>query len=294
METHAIQSILKRLFCVALIIALSQWTLAAGESSPLDTQLLEAASQGDSALVAELVTRGAHINAQDKDGVSALMKASVNRNVDAVKTLLGKGADVDARDRYGRTALIYASINANAGMVRCLLDKVTDIDMADHFNVTALMYAINKTTECTVPKLLLEKGANPNKKTDVGRTALMMAVSAQKLEEVEMLLDAGADVNASDHHGWTALMEASGCYPQPEVKWYISYWNRLTDLVWPVRPDEQPPDCYIRSAHIVKVLLKYGADVHAKDKHGVTALQVAAKSRNKKIEKLLRAYGAKE
>lgn len=141
--------------------------VAAGESSPLDKELLEAVSQGDSALVAELVTRGAHINAHDSNGVSALIKASVNRNLDAVKTLLGKGADVDARDRYGRTALMYAAEHGHAEVVTCLVDRGADIDAGNHFNVTALMYAIDR-------------------KTDVGRTALIMAVSAQKPEEVEI------------------------------------------------------------------------------------------------------------
>ena len=56
-------------------------------------------------------------------------------------------------------------------------------------------------------KLLLERGTNPNPDSGMAsnNTPLQQAAFSGKLEYVRMLLDAGADVNRKDKDGRTAL-----------------------------------------------------------------------------------------
>jgi len=57
-------------------------------------------------------------------------------------------------------------------------------------------------------KLLLDKGADVNKKTDIGETALMTASYGGNVEVVKLLLAKGADINVKNSKGETALMIA--------------------------------------------------------------------------------------
>ena len=75
----------------------------------LDDELLSAAKTGDSALVENLLDRGADIEARDNNhGRTALMLASGRGEVVVVKTLLDHGADINARNKEGSTALDIA------------------------------------------------------------------------------------------------------------------------------------------------------------------------------------------
>jgi predicted LPLAT superfamily acyltransferase len=90
-------------------------------------------------------------------------------------------------------------------------------------------------------KILSDKGADVNAKTEDGRSALMFASLLGHVDVVKVLLDEGADVHAKDKFGVTALMEAS-------KKGYVD---------------------------VVKVLLDEGADVNVKTEDGRSALMFA-------------------
>lgn len=63
----------------------------------------------DPAIARLLIQRGAHVNATDADGTTALMQAVRNRNPELVQVLIEAGANLDARNaNYHSTALMDA------------------------------------------------------------------------------------------------------------------------------------------------------------------------------------------
>lgn len=70
-----------------------------------DTALMMAAYEGR--LSERLLKSGADINAQNGDGVTALMLLSQSMHPDELKDAIAAGADATAKDRKGRTALDY-------------------------------------------------------------------------------------------------------------------------------------------------------------------------------------------
>jgi ankyrin repeat protein len=72
---------------------------------------------------------------------------------------------------------------------------------------TPLMAATLYSDTATM-KWMLDEGADPNQKNEVGATALMWA--APDLEKMRLLVDRGADVNAQSDYGRTAAMMTAG------------------------------------------------------------------------------------
>ncbi|MGO9316727.1 MAG: TonB family protein [Terracidiphilus sp.] len=70
-----------------------------------DTALMMAAYTGY--LNESLIDKGAEINAQNADGVTALMLLAQHINPDDLKDAIAAGADANAKDNAGRTALDY-------------------------------------------------------------------------------------------------------------------------------------------------------------------------------------------
>lgn len=72
--------------------------------------------------IASLVSKGADINCQDKEGWSPLHFAAQESSVAAIRTLLECGAKVDLKDSNGNTALFRAVFNSKgAGEIISLL-----------------------------------------------------------------------------------------------------------------------------------------------------------------------------
>ena len=103
--------------------------------------------------------------------LTALMRAALIGQTDAVTVLLDRGLDVNAKDSQGRTALMEATYGGHYDTVKTLLDR----------------------------------GAAPNLADDTGWTALMEAVSKGNYESAVLLVERGSDVNARTRQGWTAL-----------------------------------------------------------------------------------------
>ncbi len=187
-----------------------------------------------------LLKSGAADSAKNSKEVTALLLASKNGDLDAVKSLLGKGVDVNATGEYGDTALIRASDKGHLDVVKVLVASGADVNAKNQSGVTALVMAYSDWEYYVdVLRLLLNHGADVNARDVKGNTTLIRASEGRgRLDVVRLMLEQGADVNATNNSGKTALMGAS-------------FHGRLD---------------------IVKELLEHGADVNAKDSEGRSAL----------------------
>ena len=74
----------------------------------------------------------------------ALIDVSGKGRKDAVVLLLEKGASVDAQDKNGYTALHWASWNGHLEVVGTLLDRGASVNVQDNNGDTALFFALKK------------------------------------------------------------------------------------------------------------------------------------------------------
>jgi len=102
-----------------MIVVMALWTTVA--LAGVNEDLYNAAKYGDLPEVKRLLVEGAKVNASDKDGVTALILASLMGHREIVKELLAKGAEVNARNNSGGSALIAASIKGHREIVDLLI-----------------------------------------------------------------------------------------------------------------------------------------------------------------------------
>lgn len=246
---------------VLTILLLSR--LAAGQAAPgsLDDQLITAAGNGDTATVQQLLQRGAHIEATNRNDWTALRWAAEEGQADVVKLLLVNGANIEAKSQYGDRALHKAanSVSHNeAEVVKALLDKGADFDAKGQSGRTALEYAVSYGDRREIVRLLLDKGANLEARDNAGQTALHCAVPYGNIQVVKLLLDKGANLEARMDDGQTVLL------------WAAVFGN----------------------TEVVRLLLDRGANLTAKDNGGQTALSKAAANGKTEVAALLIERGA--
>lgn len=149
-----------------------------------DTGLILALREG-SMKVFEVLLNAADINieAQARNGDTALMIAAYKRNKPAVEALLAKDAEVN---KPGWTALHYAAAIGDNEIVQLLLDKSAYIDADSPNKTTPIMMAARGGHILTV-KLLLDEGADATLKNDQGLTAIDFARKYEFQDIVEGL-----------------------------------------------------------------------------------------------------------
>ena len=184
-------------------------------------------------------------------------------NMDMLKLLLDAGANVNAMDNLHETALYKAAENGDIDAVRLLLDYGADVNLGRETPLIAALYDGSKNTQAIV-QLLIDNGADVHRCTDKSLWSTVMLAAVHHPECLPLLIDAGADINyicrgITDHYGDTALLWAAE--------------EGITESV--------------------KILLANGADIHAKNKRGRTALDLAMMGQHTEIVQLLQAAGAK-
>ncbi|MFO7275758.1 MAG: ankyrin repeat domain-containing protein [Pseudomonadota bacterium] len=255
------------------------------------TPLLFAAREGCVECARALVEGGADMNMVDPDGISPLLMATLNARWDVAAYLIRAGADVNKWDWWGRAPL-YAAVDYNTvprggRPDRPSMDRTTALEVIEMLleaganpnmqlklfppyrslgedrggdsmltiGTTPLIRAA-KAGDVAAVRLLLEHGADPNLPNSLRITPLMAAAGVgsttidtraryrneeQCIETAKLLLAAGADINAARDNGWTALHGAA-----------LWGWNAF-----------------------VQFLADNGANLFAKDRDGLTAIDVA-------------------
>jgi ankyrin repeat protein len=137
----------------------------------------EAAALGRDAVVRELIrTDPSRVNAWSVDGWTPLALAAFFGSPPAVRLLLDAGADVHA---VARNPMLVQPLHAavasrNAESVRLLLERGADPNARQQIGYTPLMGAAQSGLD-EVVSMLLARGADPSAASDKGETAASLA-----------------------------------------------------------------------------------------------------------------------
>ena len=123
------------------------------------------------------------VDALNNSGESALMMASLKGQQDQVKTLLARDAAVN---KPGWAPLHYAASSGQLSIMQWLLEKFAFIDAQSPNDTTPLMMAAMYGTTESV-KLLLDEGADPLIKNQLGLTAADFAERGKRPDAIELL-----------------------------------------------------------------------------------------------------------
>jgi ankyrin repeat protein len=169
-----------------------------------------------------LLAAGARVDAANQYGVTPLLQASRNGDVENMRALLDAGANPTRWHAEGETPLMAASRTGRVDAVQLLLSHGSFVNAADPFQEeTALMWA-SAEGHVDVVKALLKGGADPNLKAHVstitgrknadhpsgGFTALMFAVRNGHEDVAKALIEGGADLKVTNADGVTATIIA--------------------------------------------------------------------------------------
>lgn len=123
-----------------------------------------------------------------------LWRVAESGEVDELGQVFSHGAHVNARNKHGMTALMRAACQGHARMVRALLERGADPNMVRNDKFTALALAAFFGHTETV-RILIEHGANANVVTRCGASAQAWAI-ARTFHEAARCLDSHAPVPA--------------------------------------------------------------------------------------------------
>ena len=102
-----------------------------------------AAMVGDLKLLKDLEKEGQSINIQDPQAFkwSPLIAAIYHDNPNVVSYLISRGANLDLQDRQGETALMWAITTRDTNTVRLLLESGASVEITNISGINAQRYA---------------------------------------------------------------------------------------------------------------------------------------------------------
>jgi len=167
-----------------------------------------------------LISRGADVNARDKDTITPLYWACQWQNYDVVKQLIDHGAKVNLIEdghhglRGNYYPLIMAAQKRKPEIVQLLLDAGAHANVGDEHGNTPLHIAC-RNGRSNIARLLLEAGADVNARGTGGWTPLHWACFHGHSDTVRHLFAHGVEPHIKDAYGQTALAITLDEFPRP-------------------------------------------------------------------------------
>jgi ankyrin repeat protein len=234
-------------------------------------------------------------------GLTALILAARENDIESARLLLTAGADVNQTSNAGWTPLLMATNNRNYQFGKLLVERGADVNKANATAFTPLYLATDNRNieggDYPVPKadmdhlefikLLLTRGADPNARAggntetrtiftmqwfmEAGATPFIRAAQSGDTALMKLLLSHGADPKLKTNLGDTALSAAGG------IGWVegVTYeWSKEENV------------------EAIRMLLDLGLDPNTANGEGRTALMGAALKGRVEAIRLLVSRGA--
>lgn len=220
-----------------------------------------------------------------KDSVIALLGQSTGdlNQVDITNTLT---PNIDASGK-NHSPLSWACEHGHSGIVDILISRGASDREVERRGHTLLMLA-SKNGHAEIAKLLIEHGANVHRFFGQN-TAISLASANGHLQTMEVLLKNGAISNTYAARGWPIICIAASLNHEAVVELLL---KNGACTGW-VTPDGGQALHYATKKATFEVLLRYGADIHARGPQGFTCLFTAIeKSASVDTIKFLVNHGA--
>ncbi|XP_033160768.1 protein TANC2 isoform X3 [Drosophila mauritiana] len=202
------------------------------EPSSGELALTAAARHGCVDVVGILISRGAQIDARNRQGYSALWLAVKEGHWSVVEHLLQRGALLDEPlGQTRKTPLMIAAEEGHLELVDLLLARGAQREAQDHEGFTALSWACLRG-HLAAAKTLIEHGCNRHHEDHNGRTALDLAAYQGAASLVLYILEQGGNLEHIDVHGMRPLDRAIACRNIQAVQVFLRKGAKLGPTTW--------------------------------------------------------------
>ena len=232
------------------------------------TALMYAARQGQLNAVTALADVGANLNVVDPEGSTAIVIAIINAHYEVAARLAEKGADPNIGDAAGMAALYAAVDMMHPASLTNRPPQVRTGRLSAADLVTVLLKNRADPNVALKAPLLMRQHNAGDASLGAGATPLMRAAKALDVDIMKALLDHGADPSRALANGTTTMA--------------VALTGRGSRTLTPDTPMFQA----------VRLLLDRGADVNATGANGATLLHQSV-DRGEAFVRLLVERGAK-
>ena len=287
----------------------------------LGSKLVDNVKKNRFEMLKRMLYWGANIESIDANYMTALMAATENGNIEIMEYLLFKGASMKVPYNYRAYTLLSLAVKSgNWEAVELILNRGADVN--EYSTQVTAVYVAAENGYLDIVQLLVERGADINFRSRGygmdGRksgTPLGIALTNKHYDVVDYLLKNGAvhsseigDASIKGHiEGIRLLLEHGARVDNPSsyLQEAVAYCQPRSVAFWLDYGAEQKSNDYryfgrtlLMEAAMtgcfesVRLLVEYGADIHATDYRKATPLMYAAATGNVEMIEYLLSKGA--